>query len=251
MVGRSNVGKSSLINALVKQKIARTSAAPGKTRLANYYLISSGLRARGSRPQEMYLVDLPGYGYARGGARIGRGVRAAHSGVFRSVDARGVGESRACSNSSIRVIPTCPQDAAGYAWLLAVQAPVAIVATKIDKLNRSEQARTVARAEGVVRAPLCCRSRRSKATDSMKSGSCCARGAARIRSTHAISQIRYERAGRFRKSATACGAWAGGPARMTTSRDDRSIAPSSADATSSTPRTPTAWATAKSCSATR
>ena len=57
MVGRSNVGKSSLINALVKQKIARTSAAPGKTRLVNYYLIDSAL----------YLVDLPGYGYARGG----------------------------------------------------------------------------------------------------------------------------------------------------------------------------------------
>ena len=41
MVGRSNVGKSSLINALVKQKVARTSAAPGKTRLVNYYLIES------------------------------------------------------------------------------------------------------------------------------------------------------------------------------------------------------------------
>jgi GTP-binding protein EngB required for normal cell division len=41
MVGRSNVGKSSLINALVKQKIARTSAAPGKTRLVNYYLIDN------------------------------------------------------------------------------------------------------------------------------------------------------------------------------------------------------------------
>ena len=58
MVGRSNVGKSSLINALLKQKIARTSAAPGKTRLANYYLIQ----------KSFYLVDLPGYGYARGGA---------------------------------------------------------------------------------------------------------------------------------------------------------------------------------------
>src|SRR5918992_5097257 len=58
MVGRSNVGKSTLINALVKQKIARTSAAPGKTRLAYYYLVD---------PPKLYLVDLPGYGYARGG----------------------------------------------------------------------------------------------------------------------------------------------------------------------------------------
>ena len=65
MAGRSNVGKSSLINALVKQKVARTSAAPGKTRLANYYLIES----RSPHPESpLYLVDLPGYGYARGGA---------------------------------------------------------------------------------------------------------------------------------------------------------------------------------------
>ena len=53
MVGRSNVGKSSLINALVKQKIARTSAAPGKTRLANYYLIENLIPSLKS----LYLVD--------------------------------------------------------------------------------------------------------------------------------------------------------------------------------------------------
>src|SRR5215216_620879 len=62
LVGRSNVGKSSLINALVRQRIARTSAAPGKTRLANIYLIARG----GGTPR--YFIDLPGYGYARGGA---------------------------------------------------------------------------------------------------------------------------------------------------------------------------------------
>ncbi len=41
MVGRSNVGKSSLINALVRKKLARTSAAPGKTRLANFYRVAA------------------------------------------------------------------------------------------------------------------------------------------------------------------------------------------------------------------
>jgi GTP-binding protein len=62
MVGRSNVGKSSLINALVRQRVARTSAAPGKTRLANIFRVARGA----SGP--FYLVDLPGYGYARGEA---------------------------------------------------------------------------------------------------------------------------------------------------------------------------------------
>jgi GTP-binding protein len=62
LVGRSNVGKSSLINALTRRRVARTSAAPGKTRLANIYSV-----ARGSAGA-LYLVDLPGYGYARGGA---------------------------------------------------------------------------------------------------------------------------------------------------------------------------------------
>src|SRR5437762_10552424 len=62
-VGRSNVGKSSLINALVRQRLARTSAAPGKTRLVNVYRIARGAAA------PFYLVDLPGYGYARGGHR--------------------------------------------------------------------------------------------------------------------------------------------------------------------------------------
>lgn len=138
MVGRSNVGKSTLINALTKQKIARTSAAPGKTRLANYYLISNAHHL----VPAVYLVDLPGYGYARGGresveafeeltqayfdpsTREGRRL----AGVLQLVDSRH---------------PDLPQDAAGYEWLLAVQAPVAIVATKMDKLNRSEQARTL------------------------------------------------------------------------------------------------------------
>ena len=54
LVGRSNVGKSSLINALVRQPLARTSATPGKTRLANIYRVQ-----RGSMPA-WYLVDLPG-----------------------------------------------------------------------------------------------------------------------------------------------------------------------------------------------
>src|SRR5258708_13053579 len=75
-VGRSNVGKSSLINALTRQKVARTSAAPGKTRLANVYRVERGAEG------PFYLVDLPGYGYARaprhsrGGPSRSRGLQA-------------------------------------------------------------------------------------------------------------------------------------------------------------------------------
>ena len=59
-IGRSNVGKSSLINALTNQKkLAQTSATPGKTLLINHYLINN----------EWYLVDLPGYGYAQRGKK--------------------------------------------------------------------------------------------------------------------------------------------------------------------------------------
>ena len=138
MVGRSNVGKSSLINALLKQKLARTSAAAGKTRLVNYYLIEFPT----PNPQSLYLVDLPGYGYARGGhesveafeqltqAYFDPSTREARriAGILQLVDSRH---------------PDLRQDVSGYAWLLAVQAPVAIVATKIDKLNRTEQSSTM------------------------------------------------------------------------------------------------------------
>lgn len=130
MVGRSNVGKSSLINALVKQKIARTSAAPGKTRLANYYLINS----------ELYLVDLPGYGYARGGHESVEAFEQLTQAYFdpSTRDERRVAGVLQLIDSRH---PDLPQDAAGYAWLLAVQTQIAIIATKIDKLNRSEQAK--------------------------------------------------------------------------------------------------------------
>jgi GTP-binding protein len=137
MVGRSNVGKSSLINALLKQKIARTSAAPGKTRLANYYLIQSQTSNPESRGS-FYLVDLPGYGYARGGVTsvetfegltteyfdpARRGSRRL-AGVLHLVDGRH---------------PELESDAAAHAWLARTGVALAIVATKMDKLKQAEQ----------------------------------------------------------------------------------------------------------------
>jgi GTP-binding protein len=60
-LGRSNVGKSSLINSLLGEKIARTSSTPGRTRTINFY----GIRRAGKSSAEIYFVDLPGYGYAK------------------------------------------------------------------------------------------------------------------------------------------------------------------------------------------
>ena len=142
MVGRSNVGKSTLINALTKQKIARTSAAPGKTRLANYYLVSSLIPNPKSPVPRFYLVDLPGYGYARGGRESVEAFEHLTQAYFdpSTRDERRVAGVLQLVDSRH---PDLPQDKAGYAWLLAAQTPIAIVATKIDKLNRSEQSSTL------------------------------------------------------------------------------------------------------------
>ena len=65
-IGRSNVGKSSLINMLCNnQKLAKTSATPGKTQLINHFLIHTNEPAAKGTPPGWYLVDLPGYGYAK------------------------------------------------------------------------------------------------------------------------------------------------------------------------------------------
>jgi GTP-binding protein len=164
MVGRSNVGKSSLINALLRQKIARTSAAPGKTRLANIYRVEA--------PSRFYLVDLPGYGYARA-PRARERLRLAPS----TTDGRqGPAAGRSQSADEFRALmdvyfgsggravsalllvdarhPGLPNDIEAWAWLqglVAAQTIVAakVVATKIDKLARGERIRAMQALESV------------------------------------------------------------------------------------------------------
>src|SRR5579859_6401768 len=60
-LGRSNVGKSSVLNSLVGEKIARTSSTPGRTRSINFFEV----RRPGKPGAELLLADLPGYGYAK------------------------------------------------------------------------------------------------------------------------------------------------------------------------------------------
>ena len=151
LVGRSNVGKSSLINALTGRKLARTSAAPGKTRLANLYRLQVDGGPGGPGRWGVYLADLPGYGYARGGREsvaelakiaeaylgVGRVLRPGESadlklrptyriaGVFHLVDARH---------------PGLEADSDAAHWLDALGVQRTVLATKIDKLSRSERA---------------------------------------------------------------------------------------------------------------
>jgi GTP-binding protein len=134
-VGRSNVGKSSLINALVRKSIARTSAAPGKTRLANFYLVEPGVKS-----EALYLVDLPGYGYARGGDEAAREFETLASQYFDRVPTPQRSLAGVLHLIDSRH-PELPQDLAAHKWVTQSGLPVAIVATKIDKLKQAEKAR--------------------------------------------------------------------------------------------------------------
>ena len=126
MVGRSNVGKSTLINALTRQRLARTSAEPGKTRLANVYRVARGSAA------PVYLVDLPGYGYARRS-------KVDNEPSFEALTEAFFAREQA---SAILLVdtrhPGLVNDRAAWQWLQAA-APAAIVGTKIDKLTRSQR----------------------------------------------------------------------------------------------------------------
>jgi len=135
MVGRSNVGKSSLINALVRQRVARTSAAPGKTRLANVYRV-----ARGASPP-FILVDLPGYGYARGGRD------AAHE--FDELTAAYFGHAPGALLLVDSRHPGLASDRQAWQWMRRVTDHAAIVGTKIDKLARGQRIRAMRELESV------------------------------------------------------------------------------------------------------
>lgn len=150
LAGRSNVGKSSLINALAGKTVARTSATPGKTRLLNVYRVVPG-QDRGGRT--FYLIDLPGYGYARG-------ARADPS--FQAL-ARSYAEARWASGGAPQAgalllvdarHPGLENDLAAYDWLASLGCPAAVVATKLDKLTRAERPRVRLALETAFNGPV-------------------------------------------------------------------------------------------------
>ncbi len=123
--GKSNVGKSSLINALVKRKaLARTSAQPGKTQTINFYNVNN----------EFYLVDLPGYGYTK----ISEKVKA----DWGKMVERYLKKSRMLSGvfilTDMRHKPT-EDDRLMYDWVVSEGFAPVIIATKSDKLSKNEK----------------------------------------------------------------------------------------------------------------
>jgi len=124
LVGRSNVGKSSIVNTLLNRRnFARTSQTPGKTRTINFYLIN----------EEFYFVDLPGYGYAR----VAKSEKQKWGGIMeRYLEDRDV----LCSIFllvDIRHEPT-EDDKLMYEWLKHYGYNCAVVATKSDKISRGQ-----------------------------------------------------------------------------------------------------------------
>ncbi|HAG11999.1 MAG TPA: YihA family ribosome biogenesis GTP-binding protein [Desulfotomaculum sp.] len=127
LAGRSNVGKSSLLNKLVgRNNLARTSGTPGRTQTINFYLIN----------KSFYLVDLPGYGFARAPQEA-----RAHWGHL--VESYLKGRKQLCGIIQIVDIRHNPTilDHQLFEWLRFYSIPHAIVATKSDKLSRSQAIR--------------------------------------------------------------------------------------------------------------
>ena len=120
-IGRSNVGKSSLINMLTrKPKLAMTSATPGKTLLINHFLVN----------KEWYLVDLPGYGYAaRGKKQVDKIQKIIEDYIL---------DREQMTNLFVLIdIRLEPQkiDLEFFEWLGGNGVPFSIIFTKADKLS--------------------------------------------------------------------------------------------------------------------
>jgi GTP-binding protein len=130
VAGRSNVGKSSLLNMLVNRKgLVKTSSTPGKTRLINFFLVNEGA-ADGS---SFYLVDIPGFGYAQKGGDAKRDMeRAIEAYLNRGRALKGVlylVDSR---------IESSAVDEQALEWLSDFDVPLLVVATKADKLKKQD-----------------------------------------------------------------------------------------------------------------
>ncbi len=123
-VGRSNVGKSSLINMLVdNKKMAKTSSTPGRTRLVNYFLINN----------DFYFVDLPGYGYAKASKELS----SKWQGLIEPYLVDNENLKLVCVLVDIRHEPN-EYDIQMLRFLNYYRIPFIVIATKADKLSKSQ-----------------------------------------------------------------------------------------------------------------
>ena len=136
-IGRSNVGKSSLINSLARHRgLARVSGTPGKTQTINFYRLTAKYPDEIRR--EFFLVDLPGYGYAK----TGRSMRKQWSKFIEEFFLKSPRLKLVCQLIDIRH-PPLDSDIETYRWLTKNGLPVQIIATKADKLTRMHVGRHV------------------------------------------------------------------------------------------------------------
>lgn len=146
-IGRSNVGKSSLINSLTRvRNLAHVSGQPGKTQTINFYDVGIKIEGEESR-RDFYLVDLPGYGYAK-------------TGKAQRLTWKKFIEEYLLSSRNIRFIAqlidirrdSMESDVNMFRWLVTNGLPVLVVATKADKMGRDawrRQIENIRRALGV------------------------------------------------------------------------------------------------------
>ena len=146
-MGRSNVGKSSLINSLTRvNNLARVSGQPGKTQTINFYEIGAKIAGVEQR-QDFYLVDLPGYGYAR----TGREKREIWAKFIKEYLLSSEDLQFVCQLIDIRHSPMASYIEM-FRWLVDNGLPVLVVATKADKLGKNagrKNADAIRRALGV------------------------------------------------------------------------------------------------------
>lgn len=143
-IGRSNVGKSSLINSLTRVRgLARVSSQPGKTQTINFFALTAKLLDKESGAEaihkDFYLVDLPGYGYAKTGKERRKiWKKFIDEYLLTSPQLQFV-----CQLIDIRHEPMA-SDIEMFQWLVENNIPVLIVATKADKLGKNARQKNVA-----------------------------------------------------------------------------------------------------------
>lgn len=129
-VGRSNVGKSSLLNRLLgRHGLARTSSTPGRTQAVNYFLINRSL----------YFVDLPGFGYAK----VSKAERAQWGRLMEEYFEAPWPRSLAVIQMVDAKVGATPLDHQAFDYLQSLRKPTIIVATKIDKVPRGQRSRSL------------------------------------------------------------------------------------------------------------